>query len=1044
MHIFKGLQRFALIFLSMALSIGMGYAQERTITGTVTSESGEPLPGVNIVIKGSSEGVVTDVNGAYSIKVNDPKTVLVFLYVGYARQQIAVGMQSVIEIVLSEEMIDDRVVRVTGYTSQAVDNITGSVGIADPERLAVIPSGNVTGQLQGRLSGVTVTGSGLPGATSKVRIRGFASFGNNDPLYVVDGVPTQDISSLNPNDIESLCVLKDAGAAAEYGSRASNGVIVITTRLGQKDIQVGYTMYTGVQLPGDGPAKDLLNTQEYADLQWLVYENDGTVETHPLYGLSTNPEPTLPSWAANTDWYDVITDKAGIQKHDLTFSGQTEKSRFYAGLGYFRQNGIILHTHAEQYNARFNSAWSLLKNRVHIGENVSLSYRSKLSVPNLSEGSPIHMGPYRSQPIIPVVITVPISGYSHNFIPGEYGGTGIAPRLGNNSNAYADLTRAKDNTYHDIRLIGSGYVDIMLLNGLNFRSTIGGTWNNGYGVTYQSATYENSENRSIATLNESAYYGNDWVWTNQLTFNRSFGKHNIQAVAGMEALKYGIGRDLSATRSGYFSDAVDFRTLSNGSAISAANSNYFTPTKVSSLFAKADYGFGDKYLFSATIRRDGCSRFGRDNRFGIFPAFSAGWRISQESFFQKVQWVNDLKIRGSYGILGNQFSLSPMNAFLTFGGNPAASFYDLSGTGNSSVTGFYPSRIGNPDIKWENTKITNIGFDARFLNNSLGITFDWYRKNSQDLLFNPALPGTAGTAEQPFVNIASMRNSGVDLELNYYKSWGDLRFNGSFILTTYRNEIDKIADGMEFFDAGSSRIGDIARNAAGHPLSAFYGYQVQGLFQSPGEIENAPSQDGAEPGSFRFANIDTSTYWGGQGINPRDRVFIGNPSPKFTYGLHLALSFRNFDLSAFIYGSKGNDIFNYNKWWTDFWPSFQGQKSHDLLYNSWTEGKTGATVPKASNRSNFSTNTQICDYYIEDGSYLRMKSLQIGYTLPRNVIQKVNMQSLRIYLQAVNLFTITRYSGLDPELGGSDLSFGIDYGNYPNARQFIFGLHLTL
>jgi len=295
MHIFSGLQRFALIILGMALSTGMGFAQERTITGKVTSEDGEALPGVQILIKGTAQGALTGSDGVYSIAVTNPEFTLVFSSVGYVSKEIKVTTQSVIDAVLSEELIIDRIIRVTGYTAQAVDNITGSVGIADPERLAVIPSGNVTGQLQGRLSGVTVTGSGLPGTTSKVHIRGFASFGNNDPLYVVDGVPTQDISTLNPNDIESLCVLKDAGAAAEFGSRASNGVIVITTRLGRKEIQVGYNMYTGVQLPGDGPAKELLNTQEFADLQWLVYENDGTVENHPIYGLSTNPTPSLPS-----------------------------------------------------------------------------------------------------------------------------------------------------------------------------------------------------------------------------------------------------------------------------------------------------------------------------------------------------------------------------------------------------------------------------------------------------------------------------------------------------------------------------------------------------------------------------------------------------------------------------------------------------------------------------------------------------------------------------------------------------------------------------
>ena len=934
---------------------------------------------------------------------------------------------------------------VTGYTTQPVRGVSGSVGIVEPNQLTAIPSGNISNQLQGRLSGVTVIGNGQPGAISRVRVRGFTSFINNEPLYVVDGVPTQDISSLNPNDIASLCVLKDAGAASIYGSRASNGVVVITTKSGHKGLLVNYNMVIGTQSPGKG-ADNLLNTQEFADLQWLVYRNDGTYETHPIYGPSSNPEPTLPGWAANTDWYDAITEKAGMQQHNLSFSGGGEKSRYYAGMGYFGQDGIVVYTHSKKYNAQFNAEWKFLKDRLVFGENLSLSYRSSLGVPNLSEASPIQMGPYRSQSIIPVIITQPITGMSHQFVPGEYGGTGIAPRLGNNTNAFADRQRAKDNTYHSTRLLGSGYLDVLILKGLNFRSTFGGTWNDGYGVTYLPATYENAENRTIASLTENSYYGSDWVWTNALTLNRSFGQHRVLAIAGYEAVKYGMGRGMLATRSGYASDAEDLRDLTNGTTTVAATSENFTPTKLISLFAKIDYAYRDKYLVGASVRRDGCSRFGENNRFGVFPSLSAGWRIGEESFMKSVSFISDMKIRGSYGTMGNQYAISPQNQYYQFGGDVRSSYYDLNGTGNSAVPGYYPIRIGNPDITYEASTVTNIGIEASLWNHSLGITFDWYRKQATDLLFNPALPATGGDAEPPYVNVASMNNSGIDMDLSYTRNWGDLGFAANAIFTTYKNEIVKIADGTTFFDAGVTRIGTVARNQEGHPLSEYYGYKVTGLFENSYEIDAAPDQDGAEPGFFRFANHDESIppYWDEQAITPADRMFIGNPHPKFTYGINLALTYKGFDIAAFLYGSYGNDIFNWNKWWTDFWPSFQGQKSKDLFYNSWTENRLNTSVPKASNKSNFSTNTVICNYYIEDGSYLRLKNLEIGYTLPGKLLNKAGAQSLRVYIQGINLFTKTKYTGLDPEIGGDDTNFGIDSGNYPNAKQFIFGLNLTI
>jgi TonB-dependent starch-binding outer membrane protein SusC len=1043
MQITTKLRRITLFLFSMVLSSGILLAQERTVTGKVTAEGEGPVPGVNVTVQGTVIGAMTSVDGSYSLKVPGPTSVLVFSSVGYVTQSVTVGSQAVIDVLLVSDVRALQEVIVTGYTQQRKRDLTGSVGVVETDKLKAVPTGNVTNQLQGRTSGITVVGNGQPGSTAKLRIRGFGSFENNDPLYIVDGVPTQDIDYLNPNDVEGISVLKDAGAASVYGSRASNGVVVITTKKGTKGIKVTYDMYYGTQQPGKGPINDILNSQEYANLQWLVYKNDGTSETHPVYGPSSNATPTLPSWAANTDWWDELTNPAPIQNHDLSLSGGTDNAKFYGGFGYFDQKGIILYNYSRKYNTRFNSEFTFLKNRLKVGEHANINFNKWLGVSNLDEGSPVNSGPYRLQPIIPVVWTgAPYVGLSHTFVAGDWGGTGIAPRLGNSGNTVASLTRDKDDNYWSVNMIGSAYVDVNILKGLNFRSTFGGTWYNGYHVNYSFATYESAENALTPTLEEYANYGGTWNWTNTLTFDKTIGQHKILALLGYEAVKYGMGREVSATKAGYFSDALDFRTITNGATMQGMYSNFWTPTTLASTFMKADYGFMDRYFLSATVRRDGSSRFGKDNRYGIFPSFSAAWRIGDEAFLNGVSWITDLKIRGSYGTMGNQLAVSPMNQFFLFGGDVTTTNYDLNGTGTGSLQGFRPVRIGNPDAKWETNISTDIGFEGRFFDDKFGIVFDWYLKKTKDLLFNPELPGTAGSADQPYINIASMTNKGIDGELSFRNTWGDFGINASAVLTTYKNKITKIAEGVDFFDYGgaTTRIGSGNRNMVGHPIASFYGYQTEGLFQSAADVSESPKQDGAEAGFLKFANLDDSD----NEITPSDRTFIGNPNPDFTYGLNLTLTYKNFDVTGFIYGSQGADIFNWNRWWIDFWPSFQGQKSKALLYDSWTTSNTSGTVPKASNKSNFSTNTVVCSYYMEDGSFLKLKNLQVGYTFPKTLLSKVGIGSLRVYLQGVNLLTITKYSGLDPELGGDDRAFGSDTGNYPMVKQFIFGINLTL
>jgi len=1026
-----------LFLLLFGLAISFAYAQERTVTGKVTSEEGG-LPGVNIVIQGTVTGTVTDVSGNYTIVVPGPDAVLVFSSIGFTTQTVVVGNQSTINLAMVADVTSLDEIVVTAYATQHKKDITGSVSTIKAEELSAMPQGNVTQQMQGRVAGVTVTQDSRPGQAAKVRIRGFGSFQNNSPLYVVDGVPTTDINTLNPEDVESLTVLKDAGAASIYGSRASNGVIVITTKKGKSGMTVNYNMYAGTQNPGAGP-DNLLDTQGMADLQWLVYANDGTSETHPVYGPSSG-SPTLPPWAANTNWFDEVTRNASIMNHDLSLSGGNETSKYYASFGYFDQEGTVLTNWYKRFSARFNSEFKI-KDRVTVGENLNITHRSDNgTTANSSENGAIMMAVYRAQPILPVKWnsgTFEGQATAHTFENGDWAGTGVAPRLGNGENWVADNINDQDDRWQDIRFLGNVFVDVKIIEGLNFKTSFGGSLNSWHSTNWTEKQYWNAENATTSTYGENSGYGSNWTWTNTLTYNNQFGDHNILAVAGYEAVKTGIGREVGAQRAGYFSNTLTYRTVSNGATLQSGWSSYWTPRSLVSQFLRADYNFLNKYYVSGTIRRDGASVFGEDTRYGIFPSVSGGWRISEESFLAGASFISDLKIRGGYGTMGNQLAVSTANQFYLYGGAPNQSYYDLNGTFNSSLQGFRPTRIGNPDAKWETAVNTNIGFDAVLLDRKFEVVFDWYSKQNQDLLFNPELPGTAGAADRPYINIGEMKNTGIDLQFIYRQIWSDFSFEANATFTTVNNEIIKIAEGVPYFDSGGSRIGSFNRNIEGQALGEFFGYNVTGLFQDQGEVDAAATQDGAEPGVFRYEDVDGSGT-----IDPDDRLSIGNPNPDFTYGLNLALGYKNFDLTVFFYGSQGNDIFNYNKWWTDFWPSFQGVKSTDLLNNSWTPSNTGASIPKASQTSTFSTNTVSNSYYIEDASFTRLKNLTLGYTFPKSFLGNV-FSNARIYVQGINLFTITKYSGLDPELASfNDGYFGVDEGNLPATKQFLFGVSL--
>jgi TonB-dependent SusC/RagA subfamily outer membrane receptor len=863
----------------------------------------------------------------------------------------------------------------TGYKTQTPDQITGSVSILQNDKFLTVPSANILRQLQGIVPGLTVIGSGQPGGMVKCYIRGIGSYSGTTPLFIVDGLPFDNIQLLNPGDIESIAVLKDASAAI-YGGRALNGVIVISTKKAARGFHVRYNNSIGWQLPGKGTAGDLLNTQEYANLQWLVYKNDQRTEFNPIYGPSTNPSPTIPSWAANTDWYDALTSVELIQNHDLSVSAGSENSKIYLGASYFDQNGIILNTGIKRYTIRFNSEFTFLKKHLKIGENFQIANQSGRLVPENGANNPILGGPYGSQSIIPVYITEPVLGISHNFLPGEYGGTGIAPRLGNSTNVVADQTRNKDNYTNDQQLAGNAYADLTIINGLDWRTAVGGTWRTIDIKDYNYATYENSENSLTSSLSKANTELKSWIVTSFLSLDKTFGNHHLYALAGVEKIKSFIGDYKITTTEG-----ID----GTGRILSQSGYNY-VPNVLQSLFANAGYAYKDKYLLDIS---------GRSESGKFFPAVSVGWCLSNETFLNSIGWLNLLKIRGSYGRTGNMYA------------------------------------------KWEYVNTSDIGFDSRFLNNHIGFAFDWFSRDTRGLYVTVSVPGTSG-GNPGYTTNASMKNSGYEATLNFNKSAGAIRFNADIIFSVYKN---KIGDGSyTFFDEGYTRIGQIVRNQQGHPISSFFGYKVIGLFSDAADVTNSPVQDGAQPGFFKYADLN-----GDRVVDYKDRTFLGDPNPDFTAGLNLNLSYNGFDIGALFYLSQGNDIYNFTKWWTDFWPSFSGQKSKGLLYNSWTESNKSATIPKASNISNFSTNTQNSSYFVEDGSFIRCRSLQLGYSFNEGFLHKFRISSLRLYVQAVNLFTLTKYSGLDPELGDfGEVAFGIDNGNYPNVRQVSFGVQLGI
>jgi TonB-linked SusC/RagA family outer membrane protein len=1069
-----------LLALMLTLS-WVAFGQDRKVAGTVSDAKGGGIPGVSVVIKGTTTGTTTDVNGAFSLNVKGNAD-LVVSSVGYKTVNVSLGNRSSVAITLEDDVSQLNEVIVTGYASQRKKDITGAVTVVGAKELTAVPSASLTQMLQGRAAGVTVGNDNSPGGGTMVRIRGFGSINNNSPLYVIDGVPTQGtLNQINPNDIESMQVLKDASAASIYGARAANGVVIITTkRGGEGEPKINFDMYTGVQ--DVGKTLDLLNTKE---LGQYYYESeigagkapgtspsaqyrfgaDGTQTIadyiYPnVYGeLPSNytytndiTDPALGKTAFNitkankagTDWQHVIFGPAKISNFQLGATGGSKYGKYAISGSYFNQEGILKYTGYSRYSVRANTEFK--RGKLTFGENFTVSYDERIGVPsgNNNESNPI-MFAIRIQPIIPVfdITGGPkgLGGTNTSDLNGFAGSRGS--NLGNAPNPLARQWREKDNPVRATHIFGNVFAEVEIIKDLKARTSLGFEYNNFNQSAYLNRDIEAAEPRSANSLTVSNSYDRAITWYNTLNYNKTLGDHTVNVLVGTESVStYGFG--FNAARSNFAFDDPSYRYLNNGSAAGLSNAGSgATITALFSQFGKVNYSYKDFLLADFTIRRDGSSRFSSAYRYGIFPAFSVGARLTELAFMKDLTFINDLKIRGGWGKTGNQLIPNVYNAYTLFTPNPDNNAYDITGSGNSIAAGFDISQFGNTAGRWETNTSTNVGFDGVFLNSKLDVTFDWYTRTTSDMLTQVPIPKTAGSATIPYVNIGEVNNTGIDLNVTYRDRIGDFRYSISAMYSQYKNNVVKLNDDPNATVFGfSTRLPAISVTKAGLPIASFYGYIIDGVIKDDAEAASAPKFGTyTRAGVFKFRDVN------GDGvITAADKTIIGNPHPDFSYGLNLVLGYKNWELTAFAQGVQGNELFNYLKYWTDF-NTFQGNRSKDMLYNSWKKQGDVALLPRLNSQDG--TSQQISSYFVEDGSYMRIKNIQLTYTLPKSLLSKVKLSSVQVYVQGQNLFTFTKYKGLDPDINlrtsgndNQDIHMGIDEGAFPVAKSYNVGLRV--
>jgi TonB-linked SusC/RagA family outer membrane protein len=1057
---------FAVLIIAPVLAqnqtAGRAFPDSKPITGKVSGISGNPLPGASITVIKKKQITLTDNDGLFAIEGLKGDKIEVS-YIGFKSQIIVIPDTGFLQIVMQEVALALQDVVLLGYSTIRVKEITGSVAVLKQKDLMVVPAGQAEQMLQGRVAGLSVVTGGMPGGASTVSIHGVGNFGDVRPLYIIDGIQG-DINILNPGDIESIQVLKDAGAYAVYGVRGANGVIIIETKKGKTGRPViSYDMYVGYQLPTKN--SKILSPAETAELTWTALRNSNDVgpngnPNHPLYGSGVTPE--LPYYLAagpyqglgendpladpslynldftngdiyqiirtnvsGTDWWGEIFAPAFSQNHSVNLSGGTDKTKYLLGLGFLNQNGTLRNSYLKRYSVRINTSYQI-GSRVQVGENLQLSLRDN---PKETEGLNQVFTASTAQTILPVY---DIKGNLAASLPYF---------LSENAVAINQYSKNNQSKYSD--LLGNIWIQLDLIKDLKIRSNFGGSLNYSYGNDFAYSGYLPSQNaRPDNRFNETSGYGSSYTWTNTLHYTHHFQKqHLLNSFIGMEAINT-YSRNMGGSAIGYFFNDPAYRFLGNGLPPSTPNFSVAKSSTLLSYIGKTDYSFKEKYFFSFSIRRDGSSLFGRENRFGWFPSVSGAWRITEEKFLQHSELFTDIKLRAGWGRTGYFGNTDPLNQYTLFGGNATNAYYDLFGVASGNIQqGFTKIRIGNPWTGWQQDEQFNIGIEALLWKGKFYFTTDWYKKTAKGLLFPVSLPDVIGGATPPNINVGEIRNYGFDLLVGSKGKIRQLTWDLNFILTSYNNRIVKLND-LSFFDVPES--GYFVRNQTGKPANSFFGYKVIGFFKDEADVLKSPFQPDAKQGRFKYLDADNDGK-----ITDNDRVFFGHANPGFTLGTNLNLLWKNFDLSAFFYGSFGNEIIAPRAQLTDFFPTFSGlgriaAKSKTLLYESWTPDRLNAKTSIAENSINFSNVGVVNSYLMRDGSYFRSKSITLGYSLNRRMLERLKLTQFRFYVQAVNLFTITPYDGMDPEIGGSGAErYGVDYTHYPNnQRQFVLGLNI--
>ena len=1002
------------------------------VSGKVMSESGEALPGVSVAVKGTTNGTATDSEGRYSIKGTKSSDVLVFSYIGFTSLEESVGSRSIINVTLKEDDLSLEEIVVVGYGTQKKSSVTGAVSTVSSKQLEALPVISLTQAIQGRVPGVQITNNGSPGATPIIRVRGVGSVSlTPDPLYVIDGVPAGGINNIDPKDIESLEVLKDASSAAIYGSRAANGVILITTKKGKAGkMSVNVDSYYGTQTAWK--TLDLLNSNQYIQYGTALLSAAGQPVpgrfndlNTPIYeGASTTFAQT------ETDWQNVMFRNAPITDNQISLSGGNSVSRFYTSLGYFLQDGLLQNTSYNRKSFRINSDHKLGK-AISIGQTFMLSGDNRIAERD---------GGGRTQ-IQNIMRMIPYWPERDPTKDGGFSTTSQGLDATDPENPLRIAVQEQQNQVNNgVKAVGTIYTNIKLTDWLSYKFTAGMDYANGRFDGFLPIYNDGNRSRTNATLTKNKTEFFSRVFTNALTFEKTFGNHylNILAVGERQDANY---RELNTSGLRPDNNINQLQGIANASVNSILNQNVLL-----SYVGRVNYEYAGKYLIGASVRRDGSSKFAPGNKWGTFPAFSAGWRISEEAFMKDLVAINELKIRGSWGKSG-------YNAIGDYDWQPLIqannTIYPFNN--NTAILGSYFNQLGNKDLSWEVTTMSNIGLDASFFNNKISLTTEYYQRQTDGMILNVPLPNSLGYSQSPRANVGSMKNYGFEATLGYNYTGKDFKWNLSGTFDITRNEVLNLATPNAALYAGNNAdFGgfDITKTEADHPIQSFYGWKVDGIFQTQAEIDalNDAAPDGyyqnnkTSPGDIKFQDLN-----GDGKITPDDRTYLGSYLPKFNYGLNWGGTYKNFDFTMYLQGVYGNKIYNGVK------VIGQGMlrlfnSTTDVL-DAWTPQNTDTDVPRAVS-GDPNQNTRTSDRFLEDGSYLRIKNLSVGYTVSSDKVSGITkdvVNKVRIYVSSQNLLTLTKYSGYDPEVGSRNsglLTNGIDYGLFPQARTMTIGVNL--